>query len=248
MLSFVSGNRVRGAVLVLICATIAGCAVPHRVQMTRAGGVQYERVRIDYKLRESQARFVSFGDDDIRLVGVPEPREKYSTADDWFVSDLTVEYPADESRLDLARATLSIHEKDSTLPGGEPKIIRMTFDFPKQQLDLLLVDLAHSGFFESQSRPNGGVELKVAIDRGHNAKPWTREARLDDLADRVYHEGTVTPVEQNDELQSRGCWNPSNALRRARKTVSSATGFLPWARRPSAGREAEPLPAIARKR
>jgi hypothetical protein len=62
-------------------------------------------------------------------------------------------------------------------------------DFPRQQLDLMLVDLANSGFFEDQQRPEGGTQLSVTIDRGQTAKPWSTDARLDGIVDRVQREG-----------------------------------------------------------
>lgn len=171
--------------------------------MTESGAVSYERVDIDYQRRDSQERFVSFRNRDIRLVGEPDPTATPPEPGDWTVDNLKVKFPVGTSQPNLAQAILTIHQKRSTDSAQPPKSVRMTLDFPKQQLDLLLVDLARSGFFDDQSRPDGGVQLTVAIDRGHGAKAWTREARLDDLADRVYHEGEVLPVEQDAATQSR---------------------------------------------
>jgi hypothetical protein len=64
-------------------------------------------------------------------------------------------------------------------------------DFPKQQLDLLLADLQASGFFENQTRPNGGALLQIAVDRGRTQKTWTPEPRLDDVVSRVFREGML---------------------------------------------------------
>lgn len=64
-------------------------------------------------------------------------------------------------------------------------------DFPKQQLDLLLADLGNTGFFASQTRPGGGAELDVSVDRDRTQKPWTTEPRLDDLVSRVFREGML---------------------------------------------------------
>ena len=62
-------------------------------------------------------------------------------------------------------------------------------DFPKEQLDLLLTDLANSGFFDRQRRPCGGARLTVGIDRERITKAWTPESRLDDVLMQVYREG-----------------------------------------------------------
>ena len=62
-------------------------------------------------------------------------------------------------------------------------------DIPKLELDLLLVDLANSGFFDDQERLATTGQLDVTINRGRVAKRWTREARLDDLTSLVNRYG-----------------------------------------------------------
>lgn len=64
-------------------------------------------------------------------------------------------------------------------------------DFPRQQLDLLLIDLAEGGFFDDQRRPTGGVQLAVRIDRGRASKSWNTEPRLDDFVTRTRREGKL---------------------------------------------------------
>ena len=67
-------------------------------------------------------------------------------------------------------------------------------DFPKEQLDLLILELARGGFFDDQKRPEDRTHLSVRIDRGKAAKAWTAEPRLDDFIDRVFHEGQELPA------------------------------------------------------
>lgn len=62
-------------------------------------------------------------------------------------------------------------------------------DIPKLELDLLLVDLANSGFFDDQERVAATGQLDVTINRGRVAKRWTREARLDYLTSLVNRYG-----------------------------------------------------------
>jgi hypothetical protein len=66
------------------------------------------------------------------------------------------------------------------------------FDFHRQQFDLLLIGLANCGFFDQQTRPNGGAHLDIKINRGRTAKSWAPEPRLDDLVTRTYQRGRRT--------------------------------------------------------
>lgn len=74
-------------------------------------------------------------------------------------------------------------------------------DLPKQELDLLLFDLADSGFFDEQMRPSGAARLNVTIDRGETAKTWTTEPRLDELVYRVYRNGRLEGFISNGDPQ-----------------------------------------------
>lgn len=64
-----------------------------------------------------------------------------------------------------------------------------TLEVPRQELDLLLIDLANSGFFDRQQRPDGNVRLDVQIDRGRTVKRWTSQPRLNDFVTRIYRKG-----------------------------------------------------------
>ena len=88
-----------------------------------------------------------------------------------------------------ARQKPSIGESLSRSESARGAELVRVLDFPKQQLDLLIVDLALSGFFDGQKRQAGGAWLDVHIDRGHTTKIWTPEPRLDDFVDRVFREG-----------------------------------------------------------
>jgi hypothetical protein len=79
----------------------------------------------------------------------------------------------------------------SGAPPASPDDEIWVLDFPKQQLDLLLVDLAGNGFFAAQMRNDPGTHLDVQIDRGRTEKAWTPEPRLDHFVARVYREGRL---------------------------------------------------------
>ena len=86
-------------------------------------------------------------------------------------------------------------------------------DIPKEQLDLLLVDLAGSGLFEEQQqRPDGGTTFDVTVDRGRTRKAWTPEPRLDDLVMRVWRDGRPIhggPSAPGSRTSSRNAAPPS---------------------------------------
>ena len=76
------------------------------------------------------------------------------------------------------------------------------YDFPKAQLDLMLTDLAGSGFFENQQRPTGSANLSIAMDYGKTAKNWTPEPRLDEVILLVYREGWLHGFAENKLQQA----------------------------------------------
>lgn len=53
------------------------------------------------------------------------------------------------------------------------------YDFPRQELDLLIAELNNSGFFNAEDRPGTRTRLAVQINSGRMAKSWTPEPRLD---------------------------------------------------------------------
>lgn len=94
----------------------------------------------------------------------------------------------------LSTRSFGTPENDTTIAdasGTYPDDEIWVLDFPKQQLDLLLVDLAHGGFFEDQLRSASDARIDVQIDRGRTRKSWTSEPRLDHFVARVYREGRL---------------------------------------------------------
>lgn len=81
--------------------------------------------------------------------------------------------------------------EDFALPSARDDEI-WVLDFPKQQLDLLMADLRHNGFFDSQTRPDPGTRLEVSLEGRRTTKAWTPEPRLDDFVARVHEEGRLS--------------------------------------------------------
>ena len=164
---------------------LSGCLIPHRVKLTSNGGVHYKRVAIAYEFEKSQHIAAT-----TRPITLVHGMSREPVRGVWSTTSLVLLYPIPDGDAKLARATLQLERTDPDKQNSNPHRATLELDFPKQQLDLLLFDLAHSGFFERQTRPAADVQLQVEIDRGRTAKQWTREPRLDDFIDRVLQEGS----------------------------------------------------------
>lgn len=193
------------AITAALLSSLAGCGLmPHQVAVSKTGAPQYDHVDIGYRIPGSHRALVREQSDILKVSSSDEAEPS--------VAELTVEYPHPDNKPEFARATLRISSKSSAtdapsfvarmrssiswLPGSEPPPKVRTaddevwvLDFPRQQLDLMLFDLAQTGFFEDQTRHEGLAWLSIAIDRGRMAKTWTTSARLDDIVHRVQREG-----------------------------------------------------------
>ena len=185
-----------------------GCAMSHKVAVNDTGAPQYQRVDISYRIPASHKALARNVDPIQRASGQAEISRSNA--------DLRIEYPHPQNKPGMVRATLRLSRKPavaesqsfvgrlrsniSWLPGSEqPSRVSPSvddevwvLDFPRQQLDLMLVDLAHSGFFDDQNRHEGTAFLSINIDRGSVSKVWSPEARLDDVVLRVQREGRRT--------------------------------------------------------
>jgi hypothetical protein len=185
-----------------------GCAMSHKVAVNDSGAPQYQRVDISYRIPASHKALARNVDQIVRASGESEVSRSNA--------DLRIEYPHPQNKPEMVRATLRLSRKPSIaqtqsflgrlrsniswLPGSDqPSEVSPSvddevwvLDFPRQQLDLMLVDLAHSGFFDDQKRHEGTAFLSINIDRGGVSKVWSPEARLDDVVLRVQREGRRT--------------------------------------------------------
>jgi len=65
-------------------------------------------------------------------------------------------------------------------------------DLPREEIDILLAELSHRGFFQKQERPRGEALVRVEIDNDRVSKRWTNEPRLEELMLQVYNEGRLS--------------------------------------------------------
>lgn len=186
-----------------------GCALPYKVAVNDVGAPQYKRVDISYRISASHSALARNVDGVFGASGEIGSQSEVSRSN----AALRIEFPHPQNKPEMVRATLRLSRKPllpesqsffgklrsniSWLPGSQPPpgISQSmddevwVLDFPRQQLDLMLVDLAHSGFFDDQKRHEGTAFLSVEIDRGSVSKTWSPEARLDDVVLRVQREG-----------------------------------------------------------
>jgi hypothetical protein len=202
-----------------IAVVVGGCTWRHTVTRTESGAPKYDRLHVVYELREGRGVLGSPAIQPVKFVEGEEGGSHLVDQHLWSAAMLAVEYPHPQAREGHARATLRLsptQAADGTDPSAavathDPRVETSdtaerqeeiwVLDLPREQLDLLLVDLARSGFFEDQTRPAGGAKLAVRLDAGREAKAWDPEPRLDDLAERVYSEGWIHAFSTPDDTE-----------------------------------------------
>lgn len=214
-------NTAIGPAAILALFAVVGCSRHHTVERTATGAPKYDRLAIVYDLRDGHGALASSTIQPVQFVSAGDRDDELAPAPIWSEARLEIESPHAEARAGHARVTLRLkrrHTNDSaTAPGStsmtdrvralvpweapapgdasdapsEPAEAVWVLDVPREQLDLLVVDLARSGFFETQTRQQGSANLDVTIDGGREAKAWDSDPRLDELAERVYTEGWI---------------------------------------------------------
>ena len=84
---------------------------------------------------------------------------------------------------------------------------------PREQIDLLILDMAQSGVFDQTLSSSGDTQLNVRIDRGRVERSWKHDARLLDFAQRTLTRGMVVEKHQRN-LRRDGSQRASRQSRR----------------------------------
>jgi hypothetical protein len=184
--------------MLLALGSSIGCKLPARFARTDSGALKYERANIVYDVN-GQQRPLPLGAASIKPVGYDHPESPSQNGEvNWASAKLSIQYPHPDGNRDLARAILRLSGKPASATDAKSAKSDVmaddeiwVLDFPRQQLDLLLGDLAGSGFFEEQQRQEPGTHLDVQVDWGRTRKTWTPEPRLDHFVSRVYNEGRL---------------------------------------------------------
>ena len=193
-----AARRLLWSLALLVLGTSIGCKLPARFARTDSGALKYERANIVYEVNGKQ-RPLPLGSASIKPVGYDHPEPASQNGEiNWAAAKLSIQYPHPDGNRDLARAILRLSGKPASATDAKPAKSEAVaddeiwvLDFPRQQLDLLLSDLAGSGFFEEQQRQEPGTHLDVQVDWGRTRKTWTAEPRLDHFVSRVYNEGRL---------------------------------------------------------
>lgn len=238
-----------GACWLALTVFMAGCRSSHKVSEAPADAPKYRQMNLVYELN-GQFRNMPLADklSQASFATGPETVKR----DRWSLARLAIEYPHPDGSKQMARATLRL-SSDAPPPAPPPLIGKLhelgevfaqkpeagdlklssvqddeiwVLDFPKQQLDLLLADLSHGGFFEEQFRTQHGTRLEVQMDDGRTDKSWTPEPRLDDFINRVHTEGRLSGfIPRNESLAMSVAKKPvpeTKSHRRARERQEAA--------------------------
>ena len=229
-----AGVLFRSALVMLLAVAlplIGGCRLSYKVPVSRTGAPEYDHLQIVYDIQGNCGALASRTFQQMAAQS-DQPVQQVGQTAAFSRATLRIEYPHPDGAEGLVRATLRLtHEAraDDSEPASWTEAFRkglqwMTIggqteqsdstagsedevwvlDFPKQQLDLVLVDLADTGFFDEKQHREGGTRLSVTIDRGQTAKTWTSEPRLDDLMARVYREGWLLGFLPREESGAAG--------------------------------------------
>lgn len=128
-----------------------------------------------------------------RMVSEPEPQPLVIRMRNRMIRRLWPQIPPE-----------AVQEPEPSPPCCEADEEIRVYDFPRQELDVLLEDLASNGFFDEQRRLAGGAHLSVSIDGGTARKSWTPEPRLDDLIMRVCRDGHLPVAGSIPERRGTG--------------------------------------------
>ncbi len=199
------------AVLLLLSA---GCRLPPRLNVSGEGVSRYRRVHVVYDATQPLEHGRTTADVNVRAIG-PGDDAATTAVSGRRSARLEVTYPHPHNDADQAQVVVSLTSipgSSATAPPGEatsllgvartlltttgacpgPEEVR-TLDLTRAELDLLLADLTDIGYFSNHSRPRGGALLAVRLNHRGAAKPWSSEARLDELIERALQYGR--PVE-----------------------------------------------------
>lgn len=85
--------------------------------------------------------------------------------------------------------------------------VQSELDLPRDELDSLLSELSDHGFFASDSSSTEAASrLEVRLNRRWTSKSWAYEPALDALTTRVYEEGRIRTVSDQDANGSARRW------------------------------------------
>ncbi len=203
-------SRTMATIVTLLLAVIVpfGCRTSRKLELTQSGAPAFESFEAEYEIPVAdfhlQRSFatgskhaetdsaghavqpVSASSDDASNNGNDKRR-----SDDRGQARLKIQCPASPGKADEARLTIEIESSPSGNSSPKSSKTRQLI-VPRQQVELLIFDLARAGFFDSPDPPGARSPLSVTIDGARVSRNWRADDRLLDFAHRVYHRGRVT--------------------------------------------------------
>lgn len=200
------------------CCVSSGCQSAGQLPVTKQGQPSYDKAFVVYEMDALQ-RPLPLTENAGQTSGPDALPPLLTESTHWVRAALSIQYPHPNGQLDLARATLRLSTlpedevravdqagqhlgvdllatkafESSRSPAESSRDDELwVLDLPRQQLDLLLADLQHEGFFLPQSRAQLGTKLEVQVDHSRLRKEWSPEPRLDQFVLRVYREGQLS--------------------------------------------------------
>ncbi len=174
--------------LSLAVLTGVGCQSTHVVALRADGAPQYKQAKVVYEVSKTRINVetepavnLAFAKSHPLKAAIASRKESRAAAAPVRpVSRLTIEYPHPAGDVELAQAILEVPGDDETFQQVSVTNLR------RDELDLLLVNLANGGAFDSEQRPSGDTQVAIEIDGHGIARRWTNEPRLDRLAAETY--------------------------------------------------------------
>ncbi len=216
-----------GLLGILLAAT-TGCRLTPRIPRAEDGTLAYRAAQLDYEVSGADCILPLDSGRAPERVDLADFSDEPSVATDrktWSVARLAIRYPHPEGRRDQARAVLKLAGHSLPEPTGPGSMIgrvaqvarnsydrlrgraalafdrEIHVDVPRARLDELLTELGTNGYFEEQTRPNGGTKLSAKVGWTSIAKSWTTEPAFDKFITHVYHAANLQPADANTDVQ-----------------------------------------------
>ena len=200
-------------VTLLLAVTVPfGCRTTRKLELTQTGAPAFERFEAEYEFSaasfhlertfatSTQEPQAIAEDSAVRKVSAQRttpPDHKESDSGTLRTARLKIECPASADAPDEARLTLELlttPEMKTAAKSGSANSTskeRCQLIVPRQQIELLIIDLARTGFFDGNEPPGPRLPLTVTIDGARVSRNWQTDDRLLDFAHRAFHLGRV---------------------------------------------------------
>lgn len=193
------------AVCVPLCL-LSGCRSTRPFERLESGNVDFEDIHVQYEFDQPARRLTRGFDSDPQSI-VDNELEPVAWKEEWTRAQLEIECPHPSGNEDVARLTLTL-----TASGPNGRGVRREkrlLAIPRQQVELLILDLSRSGYFDETLTSAGGTLLNVELDRHRVDRSWNDDGRLLDFAHRTLTRGAVL----KESVRTPRRYGPSEAAR-----------------------------------